>query len=256
MGPLRQEHLGASWSCKAWLKQHKIAAKRAAEDAGVSDTIIHIWDKNRRTPFSFWKHCQMLYRTSEQLGSLPRLVRPAQPYKVTEAMWKQAVLFDQQFQGVRFYVEPAGEPLVIAAPSTDLVEQVSGAKGPVEVTLPPSVNERAFEGMLARLAPAPVAAAEPEQVEVLLTLALALKQQRDGLLTRVELLEGQLRDLGDLGTLRQRLAAAEREVEQYRAMAESATSQRKVEPANLNRMSELLARRAPGLLEELHSLPQ
>lgn len=254
MAQIRQEALGASWSIKAWLKAHKISAKRASEDLGVSDTIIHVWDKNRRSPLAAWKSCQMLYRTTDSLGPLPKLLRPAQAYKVTEPMWNQAMLFDRQFQGTRFYVEPAGEPYTVEAPSTDAMERFEGSTGgnaPVQVQAPPDVLS-ALAGLLGgRTGPQPEPA-DAGVAEVLLTLLVQMKQQRDGLLVRVEQLEG----LGDAAELRAQVVALRREVEQYRAMAEAATASRPASAESFERAAGLLRRRAPDLMQELANLPQ
>jgi hypothetical protein len=168
-------------------------------------------------------------------------------------MWNQAMHFDRQFQGTRFYVEPAGEPYQVEPPSTDAMERLEGSTAAPEVRVQAAPDVlSALAGLLGGRTSPSAEPADAGITEVLLTLLVQMKQQRDGLLVRVEQLEG----LGDTATLRAQVVSLKREVEQYRAMAEAATASRPVTADAKASAAGLLRRLAPDLLQELANLPQ
>ncbi len=283
MTPVRYEKLGASWDIKAWLTANKMSIKRVAELAGVSDTIIHNWDKRSRSPFSFWKFCHANFRVSPNLGPLPTLSVNVQSYRVTPAMWKGAVLFDQKHAGLKFKVEGESAPHEIAAPgasavSTAMEGTAAPAPAPTPVQTPATVvevqggNTMMLE-LLRNLAnvqvqpPVQQQPAEEGVIDTLVTLLTNMKLQRDGLLQRNYALESQLEqheaERREIVELRDRNKVLQEELETFRVLADAVTAPgsdtRVLERPTflqIEKASSVLQSRAPGLVEELKRLPQ
>lgn len=251
MGPVTHvdlEYLVLEWDAKQWLLARDTPLLRIARRLGVSDSVIHLWQKRNMTPFAFFKAAVMLIDPdgAEAVLKKARLVRTTRGFRITPPMRTLAEAYDEKFAGQQVPLKGGGF-VAVEAPVV-----LAGAQ-----YVPPAIDE-----------PDSGYVAEPRMpysdgaLETLLSVALKLKLERDAASQQVYQLSSQLKLEQARFVALQKVSEALRvELQEWQQLAELSTDTvqelaPKATPAQVAEAEAFVAKRAPALTEEIQALPK
>lgn len=222
-----RETIGAEWPAKKWLKTHDVRVKALADLLHVSVPAVQLWLNKGITPFAFLKACVVTFAPTEGRATLSTatLHQGMRGFRLTPEMVALARKFDKENDGVE--VRTTTGRYLVTGGDRPATPETRG-----------------------------------DTIEVLLSLALHLKEDRDYGLGRIKELELQL------AAERARTVAALKTVDElrvesqsWRDIADHATApERTFKPSvPLNRFDSVVATistKEPSLRRELESLPK